>query len=106
VEATRCTFEDNGGEGVLVFGEAKLVDCVVSNNTGSGVSVNGGKAILVGGTISGNKHGVVAQNFYGDGKVTVAAAERSEQTGSEVCVVSTPAVDRPQTVSSGNDGHD
>ena len=33
------------------------------------------------------------------GKVTVAPAERSEKT------TASPAVDRPQTVSSGNGGH-
>ena len=110
--ATRCTFEDNRESGVAVFGgEARLAGCVVRNNRQTGLSVAGvAKLILEGGTVTGNKrHGVVA--FYG-GKVTVAAAdsrssiswltarERSEETASS------PAVDRPQTVSSGNGDHD
>ena len=108
MNATRCTFEDNAHDvperplplrrmhaGVHVLGgEAKLVECVVRNNGGDGLFVDGGgKVTLEGGMISGNKqHGVLA---YGScSKVTVAAAEHSEE------------VDREQTVSSGNDGHD
>ena len=92
LEATRCMFENNGNDGVCVNGgEAMLVDCVVCNNERSGVYVvNDSKHVLTAGTISGNKrHGVLALR---DGKVTVAAAEYSE-------------VDREQTVSSGNRGH-
>ena len=98
VEATRCIIEDNAEHGVNVFrGEAKLVECVVRNNGQHGLYVANyaGQAAckLMGGTISGNtEHGVLAAG----GKVTVAAAEHSED----------PPVDRPQTVSSGNGEHD
>jgi len=93
LNATRCTIENHGGDGVYVVGgEAKLVECVVRNNGESGLFVNGGKCILEGGAISGNKqHGVDAD---GRGKVTVAAAEHSEE------------VDREQTVSLENGEHD
>ena len=93
VEATRCRFENNGSHGVLVYGgEAKLVECVVRNNGGHGLSVGVGKATVAGGTVSDNKgYGVLA---YYRSKVTVAAAEHSEEVNCE------------QTVSSGNVGHD
>jgi len=72
--------------------ESKRVECVVRSNGEHGLLVGGfsSKAIQMAGTISGNKqHGVHAA-----GKVTVAAAEHSEE------------VDRPQTVSTGNGEHD
>ena len=78
---------------MLVYGgEAKLVECVVRNNGGHGLSVGVGKATVAGGTVSDNKgYGVLA---YYRSKVTVAAAEHSEEVNCE------------QTVSSGNVGHD
>jgi len=77
VTATRCTFEDNSSSGVWVEhtnGSANPTECLILIN-GFGVWVTrGGKAMLRGGTISGNKrHGVAASS-----KVTVAKAEEGK----------------------------
>ena len=94
VEATRCTFGRNGSDGVHVMG-GQVKECLVRNNGADSLYVgSGGEVTVMGGTIRSNKrHGVLA----GGGKVTVAAAEHSEEEGT---------ADRPQTVSSGNGGHD
>ena len=74
---TRCKIEDSKSDGEFVEGgEAKLVESVMRNNGGNGMNANS-RAILEGGTISGNKqHGVLT----GRAKVIVAAAEHCEQT--------------------------
>ncbi len=99
--ATRCIFEDNRTDGLHVAnkgGEAKLIKCMLRNNGRHGLYVeegeefmgadsgfDGGKLTLVGGTVSGNKgHGVLAGALS---KVTVTAAERSEEMGSVAVTV-------------------
>jgi len=61
---------------------------MLNNQSDGGLFVYGSNVDVIGGTVSSNKgHGVVVD---GGGKVTVAAAEHTEN------------VDRPQTVSTGN----
>ena len=87
VKLTRCTVEDNGSVGILIYGEhasAELVDCVIRKNGSCGVLANLGMIMLRGGTISENvSYGVHALN---SGTVTVAKAEEG----------------KPQTVSKDN----
>jgi len=56
VKATRCTFKDNSGSGVIVTGaraSGELVDCVIRKNENHGVFVQlNRKAVLRGGTVS------------------------------------------------------
>jgi len=94
VKATRCTFEDNGGVGVIVRGlregmkaSGELVDCVFRKNALDGVIVYEGKVMLRGRMICENERNGA---FANHGQLTVAEAEEG----------------KPQTVSTDNKSHD
>ena len=87
VEATRCTFEENGDLGLYFSSgsdhdqddaraRVELVDCVIRKKGDDGLFVNGGEVTLRGGTISKNQgHGVWAST---DAKVTVVKVEEGK----------------------------
>ena len=97
--ATRCTFEDNGDDGVYVEGfsfpiseqaSIELAECVFRKNKARGIYVSSDISLLLrGGSVTGNgKDAVLAHN---GAKITVAKAEKDAL---------------PQTISGGNGRHD
>ena len=82
LQATRCTFEENRGNGleILLDGQVELVDCVIRKNEGSGISADGEDVtvLLRGGTITENTRSGVIAGF--GAKVTVAEEDGLLQT--------------------------
>ena len=85
MKATRCIIEENKGDGVCIQGQeasAELVDCVIRTNESNGlVAVREAKVALRGGTVSGNKRdGAIAS---GNGEITVSKEKPTISAGNQ-----------------------